>query len=575
MEVSPMTKVSACKIGCVVFLLSAAMASAAHAQTFTNLVSFDFTNGAYPQYMALAQGVDGNLYGTTGSGGVVACGGGNAYGCGTIFKLAPAGLTTLYSFCSQDDCTAGDGPASGLVLATDGNFYGTAGGGGNLGCEAPYGCGTVFKITSGGTLTPLNNFGLSDAYPDSVLVQATDGSLYGTTQDNTVFKITLGGTLTILHTFDGGDGQYPVGGVVQGTDGNFYGTAVEGGRGCIHGPGCGTVYKISPWGNRTTLHSFDGTDGALPYGGLVQGVDGNFYGTTATGGVGNGVGGTVFKITPGGTLTTLYNFCSQSNCTDGAGPYDTLVQATDGNFYGTTAVGGTSVSCFGQGCGTIFRITPGGTLTTLHSFDETDGADPMGGLLQSTNGEFFGTASQGGDLSCNINFDGCGTVFSLDMGLGPFVRFVRNPAKASQPFGVLGQGFTGTTSVSLNGIPASFTVKSDTLIEATVPAGGTTGYVSVTTPSRTLTSNVHLRVLPQLLSFSPPSGPVGTVVTITGVSLAQTTGVGFGDRVPASFTVNSDTQVMATVPSGAKTGSVGIQTQGGIAISSAIFTVTQ
>jgi hypothetical protein len=160
------------------------------------------------------------------------------------------------------------------------------------------------------------------------------------------------------------------------------------------------------------------------------------------------------------------------------------------------------------------------------------------------------------------------------MGLGPFVSLVRNPAKAGQPFGVLRRGFFGTTNVSISGISTGFVVKSNTLLEAIVPNGATTGPVTVTTPSGMLTSNKIFRVLPQLLSFSPPSGPVGTQVTITGVSLTQTTGVGFGDQVPASFTVNSDTQVTATVPSGAKTGPVGIQTQGGTAISSATFTVT-
>jgi uncharacterized repeat protein (TIGR03803 family) len=174
-----------------------------------------------------------------------------------------------------------------------------------------------------------------------------------------------------------------------------------------------------------------------------------------------------------------------------------LIQATDGNFYGTTANGGADLadckSDFGiDGCGTIFELTPGGTLTTLHSFSSTDGGIPYGGLLQATNGTFYGTTNQGGDI---IEGYTCGTLFSLDMGLGPFVSFVRNPAKVGQKFGILGQGLTGTTNVTLNGIPASFTVKSETLIEATVPPGATTGYVTVTTPSGTLTSNVPFHVI--------------------------------------------------------------------------------
>ena len=195
-------------------------------------------------------------------------------------------------------------------------------------------------------------------------------------------------------------------------------------------------------------------------------------------------------------------------------------------------------------------------------------------MLQATNGTFYGSTTYGGITSDPCPANGCGTLFSLSTGLGPFVAFVRNSAKVGQIGGILGQEFTGTTAVSLNGTPASFRVVSDTYIRATVPAGATTGPATVTTPSGTLTSNQSFRVTPQLLSFSPPSGPVGTQVTITGVSLTQTTGVGFGDYTPASFTVNSDTQVIATVPTGAKTGPVGVRTQGGTAISSATFTVT-
>ena len=219
-----------------------------------------------------------------------------------------------------------------------------------------------------------------------------------------------------------------------------------------------------------------------------------------------------------------------------------------------------------QGCGTIFSVTPTGVLSILHNFEETDGAMPYGGLFQATDGNLYGTTFVGGT--------GQGTIYRLDMGLGPFVAFVRSYAKAGQIGGVLGQGFKGTTSVSINGTPAPYTVKSDTYLTVTVPAGATTGPVYVTTPSDTLTSNVPFRITPQILSFDPPNGPIGTQVTITGVSLTQTTEVGFGDYIPASFTVNSDTQVTATVPKHAKTGPVGIETPGGTAISRGAFTVT-
>ena len=210
--------------------------------------------------------------------------------------------------------------------------------------------------------------------------------------------------------------------------------------------------------------------------------------------------------------------------------------------------------------------------TTLHKFEFVDGYVPDGKPLQATDGNFYGTTYVGGSSD---NCDGgCGTAYQLNVGLGPFVAFVRDSGKVGGEGGILGQGFTGTTNVSLDGTPASFTVVSDTLLKATVPTGATTGFVTVSTPSAILQSNVPFRVLPQLLSFDPPSGPPGTQVTITGVSLTQTLGVGFGDRAPAQFTVNSDTSVTATVPQGAKTGKIGIETKGGVAVSQGTFEVT-
>jgi hypothetical protein len=221
---------------------------------------------------------------------------------------------------------------------------------------------------------------------------------------------------------------------------------------------------------------------------LTQGADGNFYGTTET---------TAYRMTPAGSLTTLYTFCSLPNCADGDFPSG-LIQATDGNFYGVTQYGGTSDSgtndC-GTFCGTVFELTSTGKLTTLHSFSGNDGEHPVGGLIQATNGLLYGTAADGGDFTCNPP-KGCGTIFSLDVGLGPFVTFAHAAGEVGQTGGILGQGFTGTTSVSLNGIPANFTIVSDTFIKATVPGGATTGYVTVTTPTGTLTSNIPFHVLP-------------------------------------------------------------------------------
>jgi uncharacterized repeat protein (TIGR03803 family) len=187
-------------------------------------------------------------------------------------------------------------------------------------------------------------------------------------------------------------------------------------------------------------------------------------------------------MTPKGKLTTLHNF----EMTDGANPSAGLMQATDGNLYGTTGSGGTNAK------GTIFEIDLLGKLTTLHNFNEADGSLTSTPLLQATSGTIYGT-SEGGDMSCSY---GCGSIFSLDVGLGPFVTFVRKSGRVGQPMEILGQGFTGTTNVELNGIPATFTVHSDTFLTAIVPTGATTGAVTVTTPTATLTSNVPFTVLP-------------------------------------------------------------------------------
>jgi uncharacterized repeat protein (TIGR03803 family) len=461
------------KTACAALLLSAAIPHAGPAQTFTTLVNFDGTDGSEP-FVCLVQGTDGNLYGTTSGGG--------ANGSGTVFKMTPSGtLTTLYSFCSQTNCTDGGEPAAGLVLATDGNFYGTTFyGGANS-------AGTVFKITPGGTLTTLHSFGgIDGTMPATGLVLATDSNLYGTTfvgakGYGTVFKITSGGTLTTLHSFALTEGENPSGALIQASDGNLYGTTYAGGANGIYG----TVFKITTGGALTTLHSFNGTDGFNPFAGLIQAADSNFYGTTLSGGA-NG-GGIVFRITSTGTLTTLYSFCGQTNCTDGATPYAPLVQATDRNLYGTTSAGGGA-----SGDGTVFKVTSGGTLTTLHSFLGSDGDRPLGGLFQATSGTFYDTTEYGGtSIACP---SGCGTVFSLAVGLGPFVETVPTTGKVGHLVLILGNNLTGSTSVTFNGTAATFTVVSSTEIKTTVPSGATTGSVSVVTPGGTLQSNVRFRV---------------------------------------------------------------------------------
>jgi len=465
----------------VLCLMLMVTAIASSATTFTTLLSFDGTNGADPEYGPLVQGFDGNFYGTTYEGG--------ASGYGTVFKISPGGtLTTLYNFCSQPYCTDGAAPWAGLVLASNGNFYGTTSQGG------ANGWGTVFKITPGGTLTTLYSFcsqtGCGDGvYPTFGLIQAANGNFYGTTPssayfgiDGTVFEIAPTGTLTTLHTFNGGDGESPGGPLVQATNGNFYGTTGAGGA-----YGYGTVFEITAGGTLTTLHSFDGTDGSGPVGPLVQATNGNFYGTTIQGGATScSYGcGTIFKMTPGGTLTTLHSF----DGTDGSYLIAGLVQATNGEFYGTTEGGGAN------GDGTVFEITPAGALTTLHSFEgPPDGYLPAATLLQATNGKLYGTSIWGGAACSGV---GCGTVFSLSVGLGPLVETTPASGKVGTKIAILGNNLTGSTGVTFNSTAATFTVKSSTEITTTVPSGATTGYVAVTTATgKILTSNVKFRVRP-------------------------------------------------------------------------------
>jgi len=477
-----------------VLLVSAATAISAPVLKFKTLVNFDGTNGSGPQ-SSLVQGRDGNFYGTTEDGG--------AHGLGTVFKISQYGvLTILYSFCAKANCRDGLFPVGALVLANDGSFYGTTMSGGSSNNCNQSGCGTVFRITPQGALTTLHSFDSTDGTnPQAALIVARSGDFYGTTLRGgssalcglqggcgTVFRITPAGMLTTVYNFcsQAGcpDGQYPYGAVVQGFDGNLYGTTNWGGNESCNPPvGCGTVFKMTPGGTLKTIHIFDSTDGSGPYDSLVEAMNGDFYGTTFSGGSAPGCTadagcGTVFEINARGMFRKLLSFDVHGPNNPWAG----LVQATDGNFYGTTYYGG----AFNDGA--VFEVTPLGKATTVHGFNLTDGADPYGGLLQGTAGNFYGTTSTASD--------GPGTIFEFSTGLGPFVAFVRGDGRVGQTFGILGQGFTGTTGISLNGIPTSFTVVSPTFIKATVPLGATTGFVVVTTPGSKLTSNVPFQVIP-------------------------------------------------------------------------------
>jgi uncharacterized repeat protein (TIGR03803 family) len=448
---------------CLLSVLCGTMAIASQAQTFTTLVTFDGANGAGP-LDAPVQGADGKFYGTTFQGG--------ANNWGTVFKISALGhLTTIYSFCAKTKCADGAAPMAPLVLGTDGNFYGTTAAGG------AHNRGVIFKITSEGRMTKLYAFCSHERFDcgygpgESALIQGTDGDFYGASPagpSGFIYKVTPQGSFSLLYSFcsksNCTDGREPVGGLVQGINGEFYGTTNLGGA---HNNG--TVFEITSTGQLTTLYSFcaqtNCADGALPAAGLVQASNGHFYGTTSAGGPANA--GTIFKMTPVGQLTTLYSFCIQTGCPDGSDPND-LVQGPAGNFYGTA--------------GTAFKITASGHFTALYTFDSWPN-----GITLGTDGKFYGTTYEGG-----TNKDGI--VFSLAIGLSPLVETVQTSGKAGAAVTILGTDLTGATGVTFNGTEATFIVKSSSEITTTVPTGATTGNIKVTTPERTLSSIVLFRV---------------------------------------------------------------------------------
>ena len=369
--------------------------------SLVTLVSFNGTNGVSPQG-GLVQDSAGSFYGATSGGGAFTNLSG--LGLGTIFKLATNGtLTTLVSF----DGTNGASPEGGLTKTVDGYIYGTTYNGGSNNA------GTIFQVATNGTLTTMVTLAFSDgtgAYPKAGLIQGQDGSLYGTTafdgtnSGGTAFQAMTNGALATLVSFDFNDsnGASPYAGLVQVNDGSLYGTTYQGGTN-----GYGTIFKLTTNGTFTSLHSFTGAnDGANPYAGLVQGQDGNLYGTTFFGGA-YGYG-TAFSLATNGVLTTLISFDN----TNGAYPQGGLVQDSGGSFfYGTTSAGGAYTNLSG-GLGTIFKLETNGTLTTLVSFDGTNGASPRAGLTKTADGNFYGTTAKGGT-------NDCGTVFLLTVIVSP------------------------------------------------------------------------------------------------------------------------------------------------------------
>ena len=314
----------------------------------------------------------------------------------TVSVTCRAGAESLlHSFAGGP--TDGDTPWSSLMQAGDGNLYGVTSSGGASNH------GVVFRITPGGTESVLHSFagGTTDgAHPQGPLLEASDGNFYGVTAlggasgDGVVYRITPAGAESILYSFAGGttDGANPTGRLLQAGDGNFYGITLTGGSDAVTGGAgnSGVVYRITPGGIETVLHSFvaDASDFSAASS-LIQGIDGNLYGLTDQDGA-NGRG-SFFRITPSGSITTLYSFPGTTS--DGVGPVGEPIQAADGNFYGATAGGNASLVF-----GVVFKITPGGAETVLHSFTggTTDGEEPQSGPIQANDGNLYGTTPYGG-----------------------------------------------------------------------------------------------------------------------------------------------------------------------------------
>ena len=462
------------------FLLGTVTAIGASAQTFKSLAQFNGQNGAKPD-SALTQGPDGRLYGTTSSGSL------QTNSLGTLFAMDTSGnLATLANF---NDALNGATDYSPFSLVPSGALLGS-------------GKQIFYEVTSNGRFRIVDQ---DLPYGEGALVQGVDGSVFGVTVFGgapdcgyfgcgTAYKIDPQGHYHLLVTFpDGNNLYYPVG-LTLGHDANLYGITSFSEEGEL-----GHVFRMTPGGTLTVIYSFcsqqNCADGAYPSD-IIQGSDGYLYGVTFNGGSQvcksleyQGGCGILFRLSLSGDYTVLHTFCRQLPCGDGAYPV-WLIEGSDGALYGVTSVDG-NATC---NCGTIFRVAKGGHFTTLYQFQTGDGYNPAG-IMQATSGLFYGVQNAGPGYECGDGFTNCGLIYSLDTGLAPFVSVVRDFGRLGQSDSIIGQGFAGATAVAFNGTPATFTVVSDTFLTTNVPQGATTGYVTVTTPTGVLKSNVPFRVI--------------------------------------------------------------------------------
>jgi uncharacterized repeat protein (TIGR03803 family) len=454
--------------------------------TFSTLFGFGngFTGGQIPAYGSLTLGPDGDYYGMTLYGGL--------YAKGTLYKVDPTDgtVTILYNFSGQAD---GGTPEGGVTFGSDGNLYATTNNGGS------YSNGTLFCYApSTQTLTTLYSFGGSvGAYPPGNSAQTTlvqvGASLYGVSavggryNQGAFYRVSLPSAvhpvaITVLHSFSYQEGQNPNGKLALGQDGKLYGTTNYGAANSY-----GTVFKMTPSGAISTLHVFNGSDGYYPYGGLVQGYDGKLYGTT-TGGGANGAG-VVFQIsTDGKTFNVLHSFTWGS---DGGDPNGDLILGTDGKLYGTTTAGGAN------GFGTVFQISPDGVVfNTLYSFNHSDGAYPLAGVVEGADGNLYGTTLVGGAGTANTAEEG--TIFMLQTLIPqdpPIVlSFAGHRARVGATVIVHGLRL-GSATVTIHGVAQTLTTDTATRLQFQVAPGTTSGPITITTSTGTTVTTIPLTIL--------------------------------------------------------------------------------
>ena len=523
-------------------LLMSLAAAPLCAQSYQDLYNFDCSSGGCIPEGALMQGTDGNLYGTTSSGGL--------NGVGTIFKVSTtgSGYTVLWNF----DTSTG-APTGGLTRSSiDGNLYGTT-------------VSTLYRfIVSSQSLTSLHVFSSSEGVPAGPPVENTTYKLFGVTGPGQAYVWQVPTNAYTL--LKGKIPKTPSGPLFLASDQNLYGASFSGGSN-----DAGAVFRITSNGKSGVVYSFTGLeDGTAPNAPLVEGKDGQLYGTASGGGFFND--GTIFSLTlpnPSSFETTQYEFNNTNS--QAYEPEAGLLAASDGNFYGSTNLGGV------DNLGTIFQFQPGGSFIQYVDLSGTTGinlgAFPETNMIEDTNGTFYGVTSAGG---------------THGSGMGDGVLFSFTPPHPSnhialccnwwvildQPVTILGSGLRGAINVTFGGVAARFRLGSDTYLTALVPSGAIDGPVAVTLATGLqIQSEQNAHVLPKITNLDPPSGSVGTLVDIVGGGFAGTTKVTFGSVTATNFTIVSPSLIQATVPAGAVTGKVGITTPNGSAKSKQTFTV--